>query len=124
MGGLGLDGRQFQTLPTPAPERPVQIFRGLQPLLKGTTTVPVLPGPRVCAAETAPPGGVALGFSGHGGRLLAWRAPAGRYKPRGGGHGFVIGHPTKQQAANIIRYAAHPDAKEELTKAASDMNLL
>jgi acyl-CoA hydrolase len=35
-----------------------------------------------------------------------------------------FGHPTKQQAANIIRYAAHPDAKEELTKAASEMQLL
>ena len=35
-----------------------------------------------------------------------------------------FGHPVKQQAANIIRYAAHPDAKDELTKAASDMNLL
>jgi acyl-CoA hydrolase len=35
-----------------------------------------------------------------------------------------FGHPTKQQAANIIRYAAHPDAKEELSKAAADMNLL
>ena len=35
-----------------------------------------------------------------------------------------FGHPTKQQAANIIRYAAHPDAKEELAKAAAEMNLL
>ena len=35
-----------------------------------------------------------------------------------------FGHPVEQQAANIIRYAAHPDAKDELTKAASDMNLL
>jgi acyl-CoA hydrolase len=35
-----------------------------------------------------------------------------------------FGHPIKQQAANIIRYAAHPDAKEELAKAAAEMNLL
>jgi acyl-CoA hydrolase len=35
-----------------------------------------------------------------------------------------FGHPIKQQAANIIRYAAHPDAKEDLSKAAADMNLL
>ena len=34
-----------------------------------------------------------------------------------------FGHPIKQQAANIIRYAAHPDAKEALTQAASEMNL-
>lgn len=35
-----------------------------------------------------------------------------------------FGHPIKQQAANIIRYAAHPDAKDDLAKAAADMNLL
>ena len=35
-----------------------------------------------------------------------------------------FGHPVKQQAANLIRYAAHPNAKEELSKAAAEMNLL
>ncbi|MGI9226997.1 MAG: acetyl-CoA hydrolase/transferase family protein [Candidatus Nanopelagicaceae bacterium] len=35
-----------------------------------------------------------------------------------------FGHPTKQQAPKIIRNAAHPDAKEDLTKAASEMKLL
>jgi acyl-CoA hydrolase len=35
-----------------------------------------------------------------------------------------FGHPIKQQAANLIRYAAHPDVKDELTKAARDMNLI
>lgn len=34
-----------------------------------------------------------------------------------------FGHPLKEQAANIIKYAAHPDAKEALTKAATQMNL-
>lgn len=35
-----------------------------------------------------------------------------------------FGHPVKQQAANLIRYAAHPNAKDELTKAAAEMNLI
>jgi len=35
-----------------------------------------------------------------------------------------FGHPVKQQAANLIRYAAHPNAKDELTKAATEMNLI
>jgi len=35
-----------------------------------------------------------------------------------------FGHPTKEQAANIIKHAAHPDAKAELEKAAFEMNLL
>lgn len=35
-----------------------------------------------------------------------------------------FGHPVKQQAANLIRYAAHPNAKDELTKAAAQMNLI
>ena len=35
-----------------------------------------------------------------------------------------FGHPIREQAANIIKHAAHPDAKELLTKAASEMKLL
>jgi acyl-CoA hydrolase len=35
-----------------------------------------------------------------------------------------FGHPTKEQALNIIKHAAHPDAKEELTQAAAKLNLL
>ena len=35
-----------------------------------------------------------------------------------------FGHPTKEQATNIIKHAAHPDAKEELTEAAARLNLL
>ena len=35
-----------------------------------------------------------------------------------------FGHPIREQAANIIKHAAHPDAKDSLTKAASDMKLL
>ena len=35
-----------------------------------------------------------------------------------------FGHPIKEQAANIIKHAAHPDAKESLTKAAVDLKLL
>ena len=34
-----------------------------------------------------------------------------------------FGHPIKEQAANIIKYAAHPGAKESLTKAAVDLKL-
>lgn len=35
-----------------------------------------------------------------------------------------FGHHVREQAANIIRHAAHPNAKEMLTKAASDLKLL
>ena len=35
-----------------------------------------------------------------------------------------FGHPIKEQAANIIKYAAHPDAKEELTHSAKSLNLI
>ena len=35
-----------------------------------------------------------------------------------------FGHPIKEQATNIIKHAAHPDAKESLTKAAVDLRLL
>ena len=35
-----------------------------------------------------------------------------------------FGHPIKEQATNIIKHAAHPDAKESLTKAAVDLKLL
>ena len=35
-----------------------------------------------------------------------------------------FGHPIREQAANIIKHAAHPDAKELLAKAASEMKLL
>lgn len=35
-----------------------------------------------------------------------------------------FGHPTKEQAANIIKHAAHPDAKAELEAAAVSMKLL
>ena len=35
-----------------------------------------------------------------------------------------FGHPVKQQAANIIKYAAHPDAKDGLNEAAAKLNLL
>lgn len=35
-----------------------------------------------------------------------------------------FGHPIKEQAANIIKHAAHPDAKPELEAAAASMNLL
>ncbi|MGI9198544.1 MAG: acetyl-CoA hydrolase/transferase family protein [Candidatus Nanopelagicaceae bacterium] len=34
-----------------------------------------------------------------------------------------FGHPTKEQALNIIKHAAHPDAKAELEKSAAEMNL-
>ena len=34
-----------------------------------------------------------------------------------------FGHPIKEQAANIIKYAAHPDAKDELTDSAKSLNL-
>ena len=35
-----------------------------------------------------------------------------------------FGHPIKQQAANIIKHAAHPDAKGELEQAAVELNLI
>lgn len=35
-----------------------------------------------------------------------------------------FGHPTSEQAANIIKHAAHPDAKSELERAAYKMKLL
>lgn len=35
-----------------------------------------------------------------------------------------FGHPTSEQAANIIKHAAHPDAKSELERAAYEMKLL
>ena len=35
-----------------------------------------------------------------------------------------FGHPTKEQAANIIKHAAHPSAKAELEAAAYEMKLL
>lgn len=34
-----------------------------------------------------------------------------------------FGHPTKEQALNIIKHAAHPNAKAELEKVAAEMNL-
>jgi acyl-CoA hydrolase len=34
-----------------------------------------------------------------------------------------FGHPTEEQALNIIKHAAHPDAKAELEKSAAEMNL-
>ena len=34
-----------------------------------------------------------------------------------------FGHPIKEQAANIIKHAAHPDAKDELTDSAKSLNL-
>ena len=35
-----------------------------------------------------------------------------------------FGHPTKEQAVNIIKHAAHPDAKAQLEESAMQMNLL
>ena len=34
-----------------------------------------------------------------------------------------FGHPIKEQATNIIKHAAHPDAKDELTDSAKSLNL-